>query len=108
MRFWLVASTKRKGLGKGLGALIGSSKPLAAAAPTVEEAAASLELELQQPDGICRAAAVYGLGRAGQIERLENLAERETDPIVRTAIDDARSGNTPQQIFAKLAPQGMS
>ena len=50
-----------------------------------------------------RAAAAYGLMRAGQAERLAALLEEEQDPRVAEAMRDAHSGHTNQGAFRALA-----
>lgn len=71
-----------------------------------ERARASLlaELDPKNPHTLGRAAAAYGLARAGERETLERLAAGETESRVAAAMADALAGNTAQTVFRALDP----
>ncbi len=62
------------------------------------------ELDPENPHTRGRAAAAYGLARAGELETLERLRAAERDPAVAAAIDDALAGHTAQAVFRALDP----
>lgn len=67
-----------------------------------ERALESLELEMASEHEIGRRGAALGLARAGRLEKLANLRERETSPSVLATIDRALEGEHSQFEFHPL------
>ena len=67
----------------------------------------ALEAELAPSNShrLGRAAALYGLARAGAGERLEERIESESDALVQQAAKDALAGNTQSSRFGELLAQ---
>lgn len=60
----------------------------------------ALSREVNSEHASSRAAAALGLARAGAGEQLDELLGRETDPLVRAAIEGAAAGRHDQNAFA--------
>jgi hypothetical protein len=63
----------------------------------------AMEKELRLPNPDYRRAAVLGLGRAQALPRLKQLLDTETDPFVRTTIEQVLNGRVEQTTFKELA-----
>jgi hypothetical protein len=64
-----------------------------------ERGRAALEQELAGTNQPGRRAAALALARAGEIERLAELSQREKDPVVRSAMESALKGRIHQSAF---------
>ena len=68
-----------------------------------ERALASIERELSAGPALGRRAAALALARAGQADRLPNLTQSESDPVVLETIERALAGRSNQNEFQSLA-----
>ncbi len=64
-----------------------------------ERGRAAIEQELAGTDQFGRRAAALALARAGDMERLSELREREKDPVVKSAMESALKGRIHQSAF---------
>ena len=69
-----------------------------------ERALESIELELASNHVAGRRAAALALARAGQTDRLRDLAASESDPLVAETMRSALDGTFDQTAFASLEP----
>ncbi|MFT7668152.1 MAG: hypothetical protein ACI8X5_000839 [Planctomycetota bacterium] len=70
-----------------------------------ERAIESMVLEMSAEEESGRRGAAFGLARAGRLDLLTDLRERETSPIVQGSMDRALAGHHSQLEFIPLHPE---